>query len=172
LHHTKPWSNAGPSLIGGKLLVVVFKRGHVRFVFLLTDVADMMLGEKDLPVGSRFAVNLPALREGIYLRLATTVGINASVHRIGQHEIDHMVARLLPADDSSHSSHQSLRGQFETLPCQVRENPADRAELPEEAKDEFDGVSHTLICLQPDLTTENIILQTDRHIPDQSTALG
>jgi hypothetical protein len=33
-------------------------------------------------------------------------------------------------------------------------------------------VSHTLICLQPDLTTEHIILQTDRHIPDQSTALG
>ena len=132
----------------------------------------MMLGEKDLPVSSRFAVNLPRMSEGVHLRLATTVGVNPSVHRIGQHEIDHMVARLLPADDSSHSSHQSLRGQFETLPCQVRENPADRAELPEEAKDEFDGVSHTLICLQPDLTTENIILQTDRHIPDQSAALG
>src|SRR5438128_6142318 len=138
----------------------------------LSDVADMMLGQKDLPVGSRFAVDLSALRKGVHLHLTATIGVNPRVHRIGQHQIDHVVARLLPADHPSHPSHQPLRGQFEPLACQIGEHATDRAELPEEAKDEGHRVSHTLIGIQLDLTTEHIILQTDRQIPEQIATLG
>src|SRR5260370_307084 len=131
----------------------------------------MMIRKNHFPFAALAPQDAPAVRYWINLGSPSSVGVNARIHRIGQHLIDDVIAWLPPTDDPANTSDLALRGQFQALTRQVIEHTSHRAKLLEEGETEFNRMSHTLIRIQSDLSTESIILQTNGHIPDQIATL-
>src|ERR1017187_307074 len=91
-----------------------------------------------------------------------SVGVSASIHRIGQDLVDSMVGGSHPADRPRHASGSRLQREGQAFGTEPKPDPACRAEFGETLEDRADRTGNSRIGMEEDLAILLSPNQTDR----------
>src|ERR1700693_2315141 len=119
------------------------------------DEARMMVPEQNSPLfHGQMSHPFPdgAVCINVTFVASLTVGVSASIHRIGQDLVDSMVGGSHPADGTGHAGGQNLQRKRQTFGTEPEPNPPCRAELGEPLEDRADRSDDGFIGMEEDLT--------------------
>src|SRR5437870_4960445 len=118
---------------------MILQARHIRLPLLEAQITRMMFRQEHVPFFAAPSLHVASVRQWIMASTTTTIAVHPSVDWIGEHLIDHLVARTAPDDLRAKATAVDLVWKLQALPVQAQQHAAHRAQLAEQVHDLLHG---------------------------------